>query len=84
MVVNVTLWSAGSLAATFIPDHLYGVFLALRLFDGLGSATHAAITPAIISDLFIGNRRSQLLALYYFTVPVGAYGTTQLIDSYKL
>ena len=71
MVVNVTLWSCGALASTFVPDNLYGVFLALRVFEAIGSSTHSAIVPAIISDLFIGNRRSQLLALYYFTIPVG-------------
>ena len=82
MIVNVTLWSLGSLCATFIPDNLYGLFLAFRLFVGLGSATNAAITPTVISDLFVGNRRSQLLALYYFMTPVGAYENL-LTDSIK-
>ena len=42
-----------------------------NFISGIGEATYSAIGPAIIGDLFIGNARSQMLALFYFTTLAG-------------
>ena len=39
---------------------------------GIGEASYSTIAPTIISDMFIGNRRSKMLALFYFAIPVGS------------
>lgn len=40
---------------------------------GIGEASYSTIAPTLISDLFIKNIRSKMLALFYFAIPVGRY-----------
>ena len=42
-----------------------------RAVVGVGEASYSTIAPAIISDLFVSDARSKVLALFYFAVPVG-------------
>jgi hypothetical protein len=41
------------------------------LNQGIGEASYSAIGPAVIGDLFVGNTRSKMLALFYFTTLIG-------------
>lgn len=40
---------------------------------GIGEASYSTIAPTIISDLFVKDVRSKMLALFYFAIPVGRY-----------
>jgi len=51
----------------------YGWFLFFRALVGIGEASYSTIAPTIISDLFIKDVRSKMLALFYFAIPVGRY-----------
>ena len=39
---------------------------------GIGEASYSTIAPTIISDMFVKNMRSKMLALFYFAIPVGS------------
>lgn len=46
-------------------------FAFFRGLVGIGEASYSTIAPTIISDLFVGNVRSKMLAFFYFAIPVG-------------
>lgn len=51
----------------------YGWFLTFRAFVGIGEASYSTIAPTIISDLFVSDMRSKMLAVFYFAIPVGRW-----------
>ncbi|XP_011506469.1 PREDICTED: protein spinster isoform X2 [Ceratosolen solmsi marchali] len=70
MSAGVFLWCL----TTFIGSYMksYGWFLFFRTLVGIGEASYSTIAPTIISDLFIKDVRSKMLALFYFAIPVGS------------
>ncbi|XP_045772889.1 protein spinster isoform X6 [Maniola jurtina] len=70
MAFGVALWClttfAGSYIQSFVP------FTIFRGLVGVGEASYSTIAPTIISDLFVGNVRSKMLAFFYFAIPVGS------------
>ena len=57
----------------------------LRAFVGIGEASYSTIAPTIISDIFVKNVRSKMLALFYFAIPVGlGLGYIVGIEAFKL
>jgi len=38
---------------------------------GIGEASYSTIAPTIISDLYVKDARSRMLAFFYFAIPVG-------------
>ncbi|PSN36607.1 Protein spinster [Blattella germanica] len=70
MAFGVSLWSLTTLAGSFM--HTYGWFLTFRTLVGIGEASYSTIAPTIISDLFVEDRRSKMLAFFYFAIPVGS------------
>ena len=83
MAAGVFLWSIFTLIGSFIsgksenhglqwqnPD--FWSFLACRAMVGIGEASYSTIAPTIISDMFVKNMRSKMLALFYFAIPVGS------------
>lgn len=50
----------------------YWAFLACRAMVGIGEASYSTIAPTIISDMFVKDMRSKMLALFYFAIPVGS------------
>lgn len=51
----------------------YSLFLLFRSLVGVGEASYSTIAPTIISDMFVKDIRSKMLALFYFAIPVGRY-----------
>lgn len=49
----------------------YQWFLICRAMVGVGEASYSTIAPTIISDMFVKDNRSKMLALFYFAIPVG-------------
>ena len=83
MAAGVFLWSIFTLIGSFMyakpenrklgwgnPD--FWTFLACRAMVGIGEASYSTIAPTIISDMFVKNMRSRMLALFYFAIPVGS------------
>ncbi len=72
MSVGIMFWAAMTLCGSFIPADKFGFFVAIRGLVGVGEASYSTIACTIIGDLFIGNRRTQMLMLFYFAIPVGS------------
>lgn len=70
MALGVALWSATTLLGSFMNG--YGWFLTFRALVGIGEASYSTIAPTIISDLFVRDLRSKMLAMFYFAIPVGS------------
>ncbi|XP_059614025.1 protein spinster isoform X1 [Phlebotomus argentipes] len=70
MALGVALWSGTTLLGSFMNQ--YGWFLTFRALVGIGEASYSTIAPTIISDLFISDMRSKMLAFFYFAIPVGS------------
>ncbi|XP_043577667.1 protein spinster isoform X1 [Bombus pyrosoma] len=70
MSSGVFLWCL----TTFIGSYMktFGWFLLFRALVGIGEASYSTIAPTIISDLFVKDVRSKMLALFYFAIPVGS------------
>ncbi|XP_077268461.1 lysolipid transporter protein spinster isoform X1 [Temnothorax americanus] len=70
MSSGVFLWCL----TTFIGSYMktFGWFLFFRALVGIGEASYSTIAPTIISDLFVKDVRSKMLALFYFAIPVGS------------
>ena len=69
MGIGLTFWCLSTLAGSFMYNFWW--FLFFRACVGIGEASYSTIAPAIISDLFSKDTRSQILALFYFAIPVG-------------
>uniref|UniRef100_A0A8D0HM24 Protein spinster homolog 1 n=1 Tax=Sphenodon punctatus TaxID=8508 RepID=A0A8D0HM24_SPHPU len=72
MCVGITFWSAVTLGSSFIPKKHFWLLLLTRGMVGVGEASYSTIAPTLIADLFLGDRRSRMLSVFYFAIPVGS------------
>jgi MFS transporter, Spinster family, sphingosine-1-phosphate transporter len=80
--IGVALWSLAS-GASGLAGTL-AVLLLTRCFVGVGEAAYGPVAPTIISDLYPVEKRGQVLAWFYATIPVGSalgYGLGGLVLS---
>ncbi|CAG0885459.1 unnamed protein product [Cyprideis torosa] len=70
MAFGVFLWAMTTLLGSFMTNFTW--FLFFRAMVGIGEASYSTIAPTIISDLFVSDLRSKMLALFYFAIPVGS------------
>lgn len=70
MAVGVFFWSLTTLIGSYMPN--YELFLLFRCFVGVGEASYSTIAPTIISDMFVKDIRSTMLAVFYILIPVGS------------
>lgn len=70
MAFGITLWGLTTLLGSFMNS--FGWFLTFRALVGIGEASYSTIAPTILSDLFIHDLRSKMLAVFYFAIPVGS------------
>lgn len=70
MAFGVALWCITTFVGSFITN--FSMFAFFRGLVGIGEASYSTIAPTIISDLFVGNVRSKMLAFFYFAIPVGS------------
>jgi MFS transporter, Spinster family, sphingosine-1-phosphate transporter len=70
MAVGVAIWSLatalGGLARSFFQMAM------ARGAVGVGEASYAAISPALISDYYPPERRGRVFAIFYLAIPVGS------------
>ncbi|XP_077511297.1 protein spinster homolog 3-like isoform X2 [Amblyomma americanum] len=71
MAAGVFFWSATTLLGS-IPPKEFALFALLRGLVGIGEASYSTVAPTVIGDLFSGRRRSSMLAVFYFAIPVGS------------
>ena len=72
MAVGITIWTITTFCGSLMGrDHFYG-FLALRGLVGVGEASYSTVAPTIIADLFVKDRRTKALTLFYFAIPCGS------------
>lgn len=55
-----------------------------RTLVGIGEASYSTIAPTIISDMFVQDMRSKMLALFYFAIPVGRWDTLSQVAYIRL
>ncbi|XP_020648477.3 protein spinster homolog 1 [Pogona vitticeps] len=72
MCVGIFFWSCVTLASSYIPRQWFSLLLLTRGLVGVGEASYSTIAPTIIADLFVGERRSRMLSIFYFAIPVGS------------
>lgn len=70
MAVGLLLWSLATVLGSLMKT--YELFLIFRCLVGVGEASYSTIAPTIISDLFVKDLRSKMLAVFYFAIPVGS------------
>ncbi|PBC33212.1 Protein spinster [Apis cerana cerana] len=70
MSSGVFLWCLTTFVGSYMKS--FGWFLLFRALVGIGEASYSTIAPTIISDLFVKDVRSKMLALFYFAIPVGS------------
>ncbi|XP_041094628.1 protein spinster homolog 1 [Polyodon spathula] len=72
MSVGIFFWSVVTLCSSFIPKEHFWLLLLTRGLVGVGEASYSTIAPTIIADLYIADRRSRMLSVFYFAIPVGS------------
>ncbi|XP_026669694.1 protein spinster isoform X2 [Ceratina calcarata] len=70
MSSGVFLWGLTTFVGSYMKS--FGWFILFRALVGIGEASYSTIAPTIISDLFVKDVRSKMLALFYFAIPVGS------------
>ncbi|XP_072385822.1 protein spinster isoform X1 [Diabrotica undecimpunctata] len=70
MAFGVFMWSITTLCGSFMTNFYW--FVWFRALVGIGEASYSTIAPTIISDYFVGDVRSKMLAIFYFAIPVGS------------
>jgi MFS family permease len=49
----------------------FWLFFACRGLVGIGEASYSTVASTVIGDLFVDDKRTQMLAIFYFAIPVG-------------
>ncbi|CAB1341357.1 unnamed protein product, partial [Coregonus sp. 'balchen'] len=72
MSVGIGFWSVVTLASSYTPREYFWLLLLTRGLVGVGEASYSTIAPTIIADLYVKERRTQMLSVFYFAIPVGS------------
>ena len=49
----------------------FWALLLTRGLVGVGEASYSTIAPTIIADLYVKEKRTVMLSVFYFAIPVG-------------
>ncbi|KAI3359821.1 hypothetical protein L3Q82_013827, partial [Scortum barcoo] len=72
MSCGITFWSLVTLASSYTPKEHFWVLLLTRGLVGVGEASYSTIAPTIIADLYVKGKRTNMLSIFYFAIPVGS------------
>lgn len=72
MSVGITFWSLVTLASSYTPKEHFWALLITRGLVGVGEASYSTIAPTIIADLYVKGKRTNMLSIFYFAIPVGS------------
>ena len=70
MALGVAVWSLATAGGGLARNFLQMAFA--RGTVGVGEASYAAISPALISDYYPPERRGRVFAIFYLAIPVGS------------
>uniref|UniRef100_A0AAX7T0M8 Protein spinster homolog 1 n=1 Tax=Astatotilapia calliptera TaxID=8154 RepID=A0AAX7T0M8_ASTCA len=69
---GITFWSLVTLASSYTPKEHFWALLLTRGLVGVGEASYSTIAPTIIADLYVKSKRTNMLSIFYFAIPVGS------------
>jgi MFS transporter, Spinster family, sphingosine-1-phosphate transporter len=69
MASGVALWSIATAGAGWARS--FHQLFAARAMVGVGEASYATISPALLSDYYPKSRRGRIFAIFYLATPVG-------------
>uniref|UniRef100_A0A669F854 Protein spinster homolog 1 n=1 Tax=Oreochromis niloticus TaxID=8128 RepID=A0A669F854_ORENI len=69
---GITFWSLVTLASSYTPKEHFWALLLTRGLVGVGEASYSTIAPTIIADLYVKGKRTNMLSIFYFAIPVGS------------
>ncbi|KAL2076781.1 hypothetical protein ACEWY4_027622 [Coilia grayii] len=72
MCVGISTWSVVTLASSYTPREHFWALLVTRGLVGVGEASYSTIAPTIIADLYVREKRTRMLTIFYFAIPVGS------------
>ncbi|XP_067864049.1 protein spinster homolog 1-like [Heptranchias perlo] len=72
MCIGIFIWCGVTLAGSFITQSYFWLLLVCRAFVGIGEASYSTIAPTIIADLFVDDKRTWMLSIFYIAIPVGS------------
>ncbi|XP_068581917.1 protein spinster homolog 1 [Cebidichthys violaceus] len=72
MSFGITFWSVVTLASSYTPKEHFWALLLTRGLVGVGEASYSTIAPTIIADLYVKGKRTNMLSIFYFAIPVGS------------
>jgi MFS transporter, Spinster family, sphingosine-1-phosphate transporter len=67
---GLVIWSLATAMSGFAPG--YRTLLAARATVGVGEASFGTVSPGLIADFFLKERRGSVLAWFYVAIPVGS------------
>ncbi|HVO10988.1 MAG TPA: MFS transporter [Vicinamibacteria bacterium] len=70
MGLGVALWSVATAGAGLARS--FAQMMVARGAVGVGEASYAAISPALLSDYYPRERRGRVFAVFYLAIPVGS------------
>lgn len=72
MSCGILFWSLVTLASSYTPKEHFWALLLTRGLVGVGEASYSTIAPTIIADLYVKGKRTNMLSIFYFAIPVGS------------
>uniref|UniRef100_A0A665SZU7 Protein spinster homolog 1 n=1 Tax=Echeneis naucrates TaxID=173247 RepID=A0A665SZU7_ECHNA len=72
MSFGISFWSLVTLASSYTPKEHFWALLLTRGLVGVGEASYSTIAPTIIADLYVKGKRTTMLSIFYFAIPVGS------------
>lgn len=69
MASGVALWSIATAGAGWARS--FRQLFAARAMVGIGEASYATVSPALLSDYYPKSRRGRIFAIFYLAIPVG-------------
>ncbi len=69
LAAGVGLWSLATVGTAF--SHNFYEMFFWRALLGVGEASYGVIAPALLSDLFVVEKRGRAMGIYYLALPIG-------------
>ncbi|XP_038670002.1 protein spinster homolog 3-like [Scyliorhinus canicula] len=72
MSIGIFIWCGVTLAGSFTTPSYFWALVLCRALVGIGEASYSTIAPTIIADLFVGDKRTIMISIFYIAIPVGS------------
>ncbi|XP_068605499.1 protein spinster homolog 1 [Brachionichthys hirsutus] len=72
MSAGILFWAMVTLGSSFTPQGHFWLLLLTRGLVGVGEASYSTIAPTVIADLYVKEKRTNMLSIFYFAIPVGS------------